>query len=64
MLLASMTVIWSLLISPQLQKFAEELRWCIGQLELGLQRQSPDSRQGMDEAYSQVLIMPWECQLL
>ncbi|BFZ23824.1 hypothetical protein BsWGS_26863 [Bradybaena similaris] len=31
-----------------LRKFAEELHWCIGQLELGLQRQSPDSRQAAE----------------
>ncbi|XP_035828573.1 uncharacterized protein LOC101845277 isoform X2 [Aplysia californica] len=29
-------------------KFAEELAWCIDQLELGLQRQNPDSRQAAE----------------
>lgn len=30
------------------QKFHDELRWCISQLELGLQRQDPDSRQAVE----------------
>ncbi|RUS82846.1 hypothetical protein EGW08_009368 [Elysia chlorotica] len=34
--------------SDETQKFHDELRWCISQLELGLQRQDPDSRQAME----------------
>ncbi|KAK6965920.1 UPF0488 protein [Biomphalaria glabrata] len=33
------------LSASEAQKFSEELSWCITQLELGLMRQSPDSKQ-------------------
>ncbi|XP_059145738.1 UPF0488 protein CG14286-like [Physella acuta] len=31
--------------SEEAKKFVEELQWCITELEIGLQRQSPDSKQ-------------------
>ena len=30
------------------ESFERELQWCIDQLELGLQTQNPDSRQGIN----------------
>ena len=34
-----------------LENFEQELQWCVDQLQLGLERQNPDSKQGRYRRY-------------